>query len=161
MKKLWFLLLAVCLIGFLAGCDGGGGGSDDDNGGSNGGGNGGSPLYIVTDLTDMTGVTNFSIIEGGIQFDMGGHTYQNYVSLTDDGSDGTFALHERELEDGVVQADCTFHGTYEIAGSTLNVHCTKTTYANGDPDNLAPWDDTFTIVNDTVMHIWGWVMTRQ
>lgn len=159
MKKLMFLLLAVCIIGFLAGCDGGGGGSSsNDNGG---GGNGGSPLYIVTDLTDMTGVTNFSIIEGGIQFDMGGHTYQNYVSLTDDGSDGTFALHERELEDGVVQADCTFHGTYEIAGNTLNVHCTKTTYANGDPDDNTPWDDTFTIVNDNVMHIWAWVMTRQ
>ena len=159
MKKLMFLLLAVCIIGFLAGCDGGGGGSSsNDNGG---GGNGGSPLYIVTDLTDMTGVTNFSIIEGGIQFDMGGHTYQNYVSLTDDGADGTFALHERELEDGVVQADCTFHGTYEIAGNTLNVHCTKTTYANGDPDDNTPWDDTFTIVNDNVMHIWAWVMTRQ
>ena len=154
MKKLMFLLLAVCIIGFLAGCDGGGGGSSSND-------NGGSPLYIVTDLTDMTGVTNFSIIEGGIQFDMGGHTYQNYVSLTDDGADGTFALHERELEDGVVQADCTFHGTYEIAGNTLNVHCTKTTYANGDPDDNTPWDDTFTIVNDNVMHIWAWVMTRQ
>ena len=137
MKKLLFLLLAVCLISFLTGCDGGGGGSS--SGGGGGGGGGDAPLYIVTDLVDMTDVTSFNTIEGGIQFVKNAITYKHYVSLTDDGAEGTFALHERELEDGVVQADCTFHGTYEIAGSTLNVHVTETTYANGAPDDNTPW----------------------
>ena len=157
MKKLLFLLLAVCLIGFLTGCDSGGGGSSSGGGG---GGGDDSPLYVITGLTDMTGVTNLSKLDGGIQYDKNTHTYKIYVSLTDDGADGTFALHEREIEDGVVKADCTFHGTYEISGSTVNVHCTKTTYANGDPDDTTPWDDSFTVVDDNTMHIWGWIMTR-
>ena len=154
MKKLLFLLLAVCLIGFLAGCDGGGGGggSDDDDDDDN------SRTYTVTGLVDMTGVTNLIEIDDGIQFDQGGHTYQNFVTLTGNKETKEFTLHERELEDGVVLADCTFHGTFEVSGAAINVHCTLTTYANGDPDNTVPWDDTFTVIDDDTIHVWGWVM---
>ena len=45
MKKIWFLLLAVCLTGFLAGCDGGGNGTPNIS------------TYVITDHAMISGVT--------------------------------------------------------------------------------------------------------
>lgn len=160
MKKLLLIILALCTIFFLAGCDGGGGGGSDDNGGN--GGNGGSDtvVYVVTDLADHTGVTSFNIIDGGIQYDLGGHTYQNIVKLTGKSS-GTWSLYQKEVEDGVVQCDCTYSGTFTQTGNTINVTCKLTKYTNGDPDDTGTWNDTFTITGEDTIDIWGWVMTKQ
>ena len=160
MKKLFLIILALCTIFFLAGCDGGGGGGSDDNGGN--GGNGGSDtvVYVVTDLADHTGVTSFNIIDGGIQYVLGGHTYQNIVKLTGKSS-GTWSLYQKEVEDGVVQCDCTYSGTFTQTGNTINVTCKLTKYTNGDPDDTGTWNDTFTITGEDTIDIWGWVMTKQ
>ncbi len=166
MKKLWFLLLAVCLIGFLAGCDSGGGSSSSsDNGGGNGGngGNSDTMVFKVSDLVNKATVTGFTSNNGTIHYvDNASKTHDDTVTLTVKDSDKTFSLYQKEVcSDPLYSCDLTYSGTYEVSGNTVNVHITLTKYTNGDPDNTVPRDDSFTIVNDNTVHVWGWVMTKQ
>ena len=164
MRKLWFLLLAVCLIGFLAGCDGGGGGgSSNDNGGSNGGSNTGTMIFKVTDLVNRAAVTGFTSNSGTIHYvDNESKTHDDTVTLTVNLDDNTFSLYQKEVcSDPLYSCDLTYSGTFAKEGNTVNVHCTLTKYTNGDPDDTTPWDDSFTITSETTVNVWGWVMTKQ
>ena len=156
LRKMMAILLALCTVLFLAGCDGGGGSDDDNDGGNDS--DSGTDTYKVIDLVDTTGVTDFSTIDGGIQYTYSGQVHKDYVTLTLDEEAGTFSLYEKEVLDETIMADCTFSGTFTVSGSTINVHCTLTKYTNGDPDSTAPWDDTFTIIDDDTIHVWGWIM---
>ena len=166
MKKLFLILLALCTIFFLAGCDGGGGGGSDDNGGNggNGGGNDtGVVTYKVTDLVDRTGVSNFNSNNGTITYTLGGYDYVNTVTLTVDHDNKTYSLHEVETSTNPLEPDvgCTFSGTWEVSENTINIHNTLTTYDNGDHDDPGTWDDAFTITGENTIEVWAWVMTKQ
>ena len=158
MKKLFLILLALCTIFFLAGCDGGGGGggSDDDDDDDSG-----TDTYKVTGLVDITGVTNFTANNGTITFTRGGFNYTNTVTLIINRDNKTYSLHEVETDDdpGTPDVGCTFSGTWTVSGTTIKIHNTLTKYDNGDPDDTSTWDDdTLTIIDDDTIHVWGWIM---
>ncbi|MBO7047749.1 MAG: hypothetical protein J6W62_02425 [Spirochaetia bacterium] len=166
MRKLWFLLLAVCLIGFLAGCDGGGGGgSSNDNGGSNGGSNTGTMIFKVTDLVNRAAVTGFTSNSGTIHYvDNESKTHDDTVTLTVNLDDNTFSLYQKEVcSDPLYSCDLTYYGTYEVSGNTVNVHCNKSKDTGTGTETQQDWDDTFTFSteNNTVNIFDYWVLTQQ
>ena len=163
LKHLFLILLALCTVFFLTGCDSGGGGSSNDNGGSNGGSNTGTMIFKVTDLVNRAAVTGFTSNSGTIHYvDNESKTHDDTVTLTVNLDDNTFSLYQKEVcSDPLYSCDLTYSGTYEVSGNTVNVHITLTKYTNGDPDNTVPRDESFTIVNDNTVHVWGWVMTKQ
>ncbi len=150
MRKLWFLLLAVCLIGFLAGCDGGGGGGSDDNGGNggNGGGNGGDNgilTYVTSGLLDYTGVTGYSINNGVMTFTRGGNAIEEYSQLNVDTTNRTFELYERVKTNGATNA-LTYYGTWTGDGTTsINAHCSSSKTEGSSTEDPQDWDTVFAI----------------
>lgn len=165
MKKILFVLLALCLVLTFSGCGGGGGGSDDDNGGNgNGGGNNsGVMIFKVTDLVSRAAVTGFTSNSGTIHYvDNESKTHDDTVTLTVNLDDSTFSLYQKEVcSDPLLSCDLTYSGTFTQEGNTVNITCTKTSYTNGDPDDLTSWNDSFTITSETTVNVWGWVMTKQ
>ncbi|MBQ6905238.1 MAG: hypothetical protein IJQ27_04085, partial [Spirochaetia bacterium] len=158
LKHLFLILLALCLIGFLTGCDSGGG-SSSSGGGGGGGDDSGTVIYKVTDLVDHTGVSNFNSNNGTISYTYGGYDNTATVTLTVNHDNKTYSLHEVETstDPGVPDVGCTFSGTWEVSGNNINIHNTLTTYDNGDPDDTGTWDDTFTITGETTIQVWAWV----
>ena len=163
MKKLWFLLLAVCLISFLTGCDGGGGGSSSGGGGGDGGS---TIIYITSALLDDDGVTGFSIVDGVMTYTWGGDNWEQYSKLTIDTENKTFELYEKEKINGVGMADTTFYGTWTGDGTTtVNAHCSSYKFT-GDPTEYPDdWDTVFAIDGNTTYWTSGepfnWIWTKQ
>ncbi len=165
MKKLLFLLLAVCLIGFLTGCDSGGGGSS--SGGGNGG-NGGTMTYVVTGLLNATGTSGLTTIDGGIRYTVtaGPEVHEDYSTLTIDVDNKTFSLYEKDVIDGVVMADLTYTGTWEQTSSTtITAHCNKSKDTGTGTENPQNWDTVFAIDGNTTYWTSGepfnWIWTKQ
>ena len=168
MRKLWFLLLAVCLIGFLASCDGGGGGGSDDNGGNGGGngGNGGILTYITSGLQDDAGVSGYSINNGVMTFTRGGAAIEEYSQLKVDTTNRTFELYEREKSNGATMVDQTFYGTWTGDGTTsITAHCTHYIKTGESTENPQDWDTVFAIDGNTTYWTSGeqfnWIWTLQ
>ena len=162
MKKLWFLLLAVCLIGFLTGCDSGGGGSSS---GGEGGGGGDTMIFKVTGLVHPETVTGFSSNNGTIHYvDDESFTNDDRVTLTVNNTEKTFSLYQKEVSSNPASnCDLTYYGTYEVSGNTVNVHCNKSKDTGTGTETQQDWDDTFTFSteNNTVNIFDYWVLTQQ
>ncbi|MBR0318346.1 MAG: hypothetical protein IJQ86_03555 [Spirochaetia bacterium] len=163
LKHLFLILLALCIVFFLTGCDSGGGSSSSGGGGGGGGDDSGTMIFKVTDLVNRAAVTGFTSNSGTIHYvDNESKTHDDTVTLTVNLDDNTFSLYQKEVcSDPLYSCDLTYSGTFAKEGNTVNVHCTLTKYTNGDPDNTTPWDDSFTITSETTVNVWGWVMTKQ
>ncbi len=157
MKKLWFLLLAVCLIGFLTGCDSGGGGgsSSNDNGGGGGGGNT-SNTYVLSNNTDNTFITGVTQVAGGIRGTRVAdtHTIEMLQTITLDPDNNTFTWYIKttDITASSVDSNLTYSGTMALSGSTL----TLTTNKSKDNDTsvetaVGPWDDVFTVSDSAIV----------
>ena len=161
LKHLFLILLALCLIGFLTGCDSGGGGgsSSNDNGG---GSNGNTLIFKVTDLVDHTGVSDFASNNGTIHYVKATKTHDDTVTLTVNDTEKTFSLYQKEVcSDPALCCDLTYYGTYEVSGNTVNVHCNKSKDTGTGTEDPQNWDDSFTFTNEDTVNIWGWVLTQQ
>lgn len=117
MKKLWFLLLAICLISFLAGCDDGGG-----NGTPN------ISTYVITDHAMISGVTQ---IDGGIHgiLTTDGDEVDVLQTITLNFDDNTFTFYYRmnNITTSSIDLNVTFSGKMELSGSTLALIADKQT----------------------------------
>ncbi|MBQ3319353.1 MAG: hypothetical protein IJG75_02430, partial [Spirochaetia bacterium] len=67
LKHLFLILLALCTVFFLTGCDSGGG-SSSSGGGGGGSDDSGTMTYIVTGLLNADGTSGLTKIEGGIRY---------------------------------------------------------------------------------------------
>ena len=168
MKKLLFLLLAVCLIGFLTGCDSGGGGSSSGGGEGGGGEGGGTMTYVVTGLLDTTGTSGLTKIEGGIRYTVtaGPEVHEDYSTLTIDTENKTFSLYEKDVVDGAVMADLTYFGTWEqTTSTTITAHCNKSKDTDTQTETPQNWDTVFAIDGNTTYWTSGesfnWIWTKQ
>ena len=165
MKKLWFLLLAVCLISFLTGCDGGGGGSSSGGGGGDGGS---TIIYVVTGLLNTAGTSDLTPIDGGIRYTVtdGPHINEDYSTLTIDVDNNTFSLYEKDVVDGAVMADLTYFGTWEqTTSTTITAHCNKSKDTDTQTETPQNWDTVFAIDGNTTYWTSGesfnWIWTKQ
>jgi len=166
MKNLFLILLALCTIFFLAGCDGGGGGSSDDNGG--GGDDSGTMTYIVTGLLNADGTSGLTKIEGGIRYTVtaGPEVHEDYSTLTIDTENKTFSLYEKDVVDGAVMADLTYTGTWEqTTSTTITAHCDKSKDTGTGTETPQDWDTVFAIDGNTTYWTSGepfnWIWTKQ
>ena len=157
-----FLLLAVCLIGFLAGCDGGGGGGSDDNGGNggdNGGGNGGgatSNAYVLSNLIDDLYITGVTQVAGGIRGTLvsNGHTIEMLQTITLNPADNTFTWYIKttDITTSSVDSNITYSGTMAVSGSNLTLTTNKSKNNDTSVETaVGPWDDPFTISDNAIV----------
>ena len=155
MKKLLFLLLAVCLISFLTGCDGGGGGSS--SGGGGGGGGGTSNIYILSNNVLPGEIQDGTVtpVNGGIRYtqEVTGDTIEMLQTITLNPDNNTFTWYSKttNITTTTVDVNVTYSGTMAISGSTL----TLTTNKRKDNDTsvetaVGPWDDPFTMTNTAI-----------
>ena len=159
MKKLLFLLLAVCLIGFLAGCDGGGGGSDDNGGNGGNGSNGGgatSNTYVLSNLNDESYITGVTQVAGGIRGTLvsNGHIIEMLQTITLNPADNTFTwyLKTTDITAASVDENDTYYGTMVLNGSSLTLTTNK--WKNNDTSvetAVGPWDDVFTVSDSAIV----------
>ena len=161
LKHLFLILLALCTVFFLTGCDSGGGSSSSsDNGG---GGNSGTMKYVITSLVDTSAVIGeVSTISGGIRYTDGYGVHEDYATLTVNETAGTFTLTEKEVLDSTTNVHTTFTGTFTKSGSTINATITHyvdhLTSTEGDQNQ----PETFTINNNTITGAgWAWIFTQQ
>ena len=116
MKKIWFLVLAVCLIGFLAGCDDG---SDSTPNIS---------TYVLTDHAMISGITQ---IDGGIHgiLTTDGDEVEVLQTITLNFSDNTFTLYYKmnNITTSSIDLNVTFSGKMKLSGSTLALIADKQT----------------------------------
>ena len=169
MKKLWFLLLAVCLIGFLTGCDSGGGGgssSNDNGGGNGGGGNSDTMIYIITDLVDHSNITgSVTKISGGIRYTLTtpSEIHEDTVKLTVDTKAYTFRIDQKLVNVTTSDvSDVIYTGTFTLSGKTINATITLTHDNQTDTDTPGSQPETFTIDGDTITGAdWEWIFTLQ
>ena len=164
MKKLWFLLLAVCLIGFLTGCDSGGGGSS--SGGEGGGGNSDTMIYIITDLVDHSYITgSVTKISGGIRYTLTtpSEIHEDTVKLTVDTKAYTFRIDQKLVNVTTSDVyDVIYTGTFTLSGKTINATITLTHDNQTDTDTPGSQPETFTIDGDTITGAgWEWIFTLQ
>ena len=159
LKHLFLILLALCLIGFLTGCDSGGGSSSSsDNGGGNGG-NGGSSTsntYVLSNLVDDSFITGVTQVTGGIRgtrvFDT--HTIEMLQTITLDSTNNTFTWYIKttDITASSVEQNVTYSGTMALSGSTLTLTTSKE--KNNDTSvetSVGPWDDTFTVSSTSIV----------
>ena len=171
MKKLFLVLLALCTIFFLAGCDGGGGGgSSNDNGGGNGGGNGdsGTLIYICTDLVDHDPITGaVTQIDGGIRYTvtLGSEIHEDTVKLTVNTNNSTFRIDQKlvNVTTSTIISDVIYTGTFTKSGNTINAIINFThDNTGGLADSTAESPETFTINGNTLTGVnWEWIFTQQ
>lgn len=164
LRHLFFILLALCTVFFLAGCDSGGGSSSSGggNGDNGGGGNSGTMTYVVTGLINTDGTSGLTQIEGGIRYTDGYGVHEDYATLTVNETAGTFTLTEKEVLDSTTNVHTTFTGTFTKSGSTINATITHyvdhLTSTEGDQNQ----PETFTINNNTITGAgWAWIFTQQ
>ena len=120
-KHLFFILLVLCIMFFLAGCGGSGGSS---GGGGEGGDDGPGRTFIISNI-DPNNVEDFQVIAGkGIKFTYMGFEFviQDKVVLSDNGNvTDTFLI----KMDGETGANSVYTGKWTSDGTTINAHFTK------------------------------------
>ena len=125
-KWLFFSLLALCVVFFLAGCDDGGSSSSsefDDLFGDIEKGSG--KKFIVYDIDPHTGITDFSRIAGkGIQFKEGGTEIKIYITIFLN-DNKQFTSTEEGWMGGYKIGNSQFTGNWSQSGQTITMHATK------------------------------------
>ena len=108
MKAKWFsfILLALCLVLALTGCDGG----------SGGGGNDSSITYIISDINPKDDISSpIESVSGGIKF-TATESFIDVETIINDTitlkKDNTFSSTLKITEDGLVAFNTTFTGTW-------------------------------------------------
>ena len=116
-KRLFFILLALCMAFFMTGCDGSG------SGGGGGEGSGGD-VFVITDVTPHDGIDDIHTVSGGIYISSGGNVLiiKDRIELN---NGGTIVDKVSAEIDGVPAANSEFTGTWTQTGNTYNVHLTK------------------------------------
>ena len=132
MKKTVLILLTLCLLVFMTGCDSGGGGGSSDSFNSEFEEitKGSGKKFVVYDIDPHTGISDFSRVSGkGIKFKEGGTLIEIYVTifLNDNKS---FTSTEEIKMGGMEIGNSQFTGTWSQSGQTLSMHATK------EKDNL-------------------------
>jgi hypothetical protein len=126
MKKTVLILLTLCLLVFMTGCDSGGGGSSDSfNSEFEEITKGSGKKFVVYDIDPHTGISDFSRVSGkGIKFKEGGTLIEIYVTifLNDNKS---FTSTEEIKMGGMEIGNSQFTGTWSQSGQTLSMHATK------------------------------------
>ena len=116
MKKLFLILLALCTIFFLAGCDDGGDSSPNIS------------TYVITDHAMISGVTQ---IDGGIHgiLTTDGDEVDVLQTITLNFDDNTFTFYYRmnNITTSSIDLNVTFSGKMELSGSTLALIADKQT----------------------------------
>lgn len=169
MKKLFLILLALCTIFFLAGCDGGGGGgsSNDNGGGNGGGGNSGTITYVITDLVDHSYITgSVTQISGGIRYTDSTYSqvHEDTVKLTVNTDDSTFQINQKlvNVTTSTIDSDVIYTGTFTQSGNTINATITMTHDNQTSTDTPGSQPETFTINGNTLTGVnWEWIFTQQ
>ena len=175
MKKLLFLLLAICLIGFLAGCDDGGSGSDDNGGNGNGGGNGDNgggdiapniSTYVLTDHTNAGYIGGVTQIAGGINgtLAMGGDEVNLLETITLNYDDNTFTWYRKteNITNSTTDDNSTYSGPMVLNGSTLTLTVNKQKNNETSVETaFGPLDNDFTVTANTIENDMGGIYTKQ
>ncbi|MBR4684438.1 MAG: lipocalin family protein [Spirochaetia bacterium] len=122
MKKTVLILLALCLVVFMIGCDGSGGSDSSEIGKSSG------AKFTVTDLTSHMGISNFKVVKGkGIEFKEGGMQCKIYKTITFDSAtldkSGKFTATVDVLFGG--ETKYSDSGTWSRSGSTITIKSTS------------------------------------
>lgn len=152
LKHLFLILLALCLIGFLTGCDSGGSSSSsDDNGGSST-----SNTYVLSNLVDDSFITGVTQVTGGIRGTRVSdtHTIEMLQTITLDPDSNTFTWYIKttDITTSSVDSNLTYSGTMVLSGSTLTLTTSKE--KNNDTSvetSVGPWDDTFTVSSTSIV----------
>ena len=167
LKHLFLILLALCTVFFLTGCDSGGG-SSSSGGGGGGSDDSGTMTYIVTGLLNADGTSGLTKIEGGIRYTVtaGPEVHEDYSTLTIDTENKTFSLYEKDVVDGAVMADLTYTGTWEqTTSTTITAHCDKSKDTGTGTENPQDWDIVMAIDGNNIYWTSGeyfnWIWTKQ
>ena len=116
-KWLFFILLTLCLVTFLASCDDGDSDSDDT-------GNSSGTKFTVTDLTTHEGITDFKVVKGkGIEFKEGGMKCKIYKTITFDSFDTNISGKFIATVDVLFGVETQYYdaGTWSRSGSTITL----------------------------------------
>jgi hypothetical protein len=115
MKKTVLILLALCLVVFMTGCD------DSSSSNSFGLDNGSGTKFVVTDLVDHTGVTDLKVIKGkGIEFKEMGTAAKIYKTMTLNSNKKFTASYDVVLG-GLPEQKFSASGTWSQSGSTITL----------------------------------------
>ena len=133
-KKLVFILLALCVVFFMIGCDdGGSGGGGGDSSAFDTDYNaisGGSNKYVINDIEGRTDppISDFTTAGGGIKFKedtgVGTISVEIYITIFLK-EDNKFASKEGGKIDGESLGNFEYTGTWEQSGTTITMTATK------------------------------------
>ena len=116
MKKTVLILLALCLVVFMTGCD-----DSSSSGNSNTADNSSGLKFVVTDLVDHTGVTDLKVIKGkGIEFKEMGTAVKIYKTMTLNSNKKFTASYDVVLG-GLPEQKFSASGTWSQSGSTITL----------------------------------------
>jgi hypothetical protein len=127
MKKTVLILLTLCLLVFMTGCDSSGGSSSssefDDIFNTIEKGSG--KKFVVYDIDPHTGITDFSRVSGkGIQFKEGGTQIKIFITIFLN-DNKQFTSTEEGWMGGYKIGNSQFTGTWSQSGQTITMHATK------------------------------------
>ena len=122
MKKTVLILMALCLVVFMTGCD------DSSSSNSFSLDNGSGTKFVVTDLVDHTGVTDLNVVKGkGIEFKEMGTAAKIYKTMTLNSNKKFTASYDVVLPGGIPEQKFSDSGTWSQSGSTITLKYKKGT----------------------------------
>ena len=122
MKKTVLILLALCLVVFMTGCD------DSSSSNSNTADNSSGLKFVVTNLVDHTGVTDLVVVNGkGIEFKEMGTAAKIYKTMTLNSNKKFTASYDVVLPGGIPEQKFSDSGTWSQSGSTITLKYKKGT----------------------------------
>ncbi len=117
MKKTVLILLALCLVVFMTGCDDSSGSSSNSFSLDNNS----TTKYVVTDLVDHTSVTDLKVVKGkGIEFKEMGTAAKIYKTMTLNSNKKFTASYDVVLG-GIPEQKFSASGTWSQSGSTITL----------------------------------------
>ena len=130
MKKTVLILLALCLVVFMTGCD-----DSSSSSNSNTEDNSSGLKFVVTDLVDHTGVTDLVVVNGkGIEFKEMGTAAKIYKTMTLNSNKKFTASYDVVLG-GIPEQKFSASGTWSQSGSTITLkYSSGTETATLSPD---------------------------
>ena len=120
-KWLFFILLTLCLVALLVGCDDSSSDSDDI-------GKSSGAKFTVTDLTMHEGISDFKVVKGkGIEFKEGGMQCKIYKTITFDSATLDKSGKFTAAVDVLFGAETKYSdaGTWSRSGSTITLKSTS------------------------------------